>query len=247
VSAAWLAFGDSFGRTQTVQPAGATANADSTTAAIPAGDYTIGTDRGPTSTTPSHRVRVEAFKIERTEVTVDAYEKFIIATRAPAPWGTTRPLGTLPVTRVTWGDAANYCAWRHRPGGRLPTEFEWEAAARGTAGRAYPYGSVAGTASANTESARRGAPAPVGSFPRGATPDGVHDMSGNVWEWTSSPMHAYPGGKPLPDSMSEYRVIRGGAFDTSDSIATTTSRGYFKVSASPDELPKIGFRCVLPS
>ena len=71
-------------------------------------------------------------------------------------------------------------------------------------------------------------------------------MSGNVWEWTSSPMSAYPGAPALADSMREYRVIRGGAFDTSDSIATAWTRGYLKVTALPSDLPNTGFRCVVP-
>jgi len=144
---------------------------------------------------------------------------------------------------VPWGDAANYCAWKYPNGGRLPTELEWEAAARGAAGRAYPYGDAADAAVANTASARRSGPVPVGSFPRGATPEGLQDMSGNVWEWTSSPMRAYPGAKALSESLSEYRVIRGGAFDTTDSLATGWMRGYLKASALPAELPNTGFRC----
>ncbi|CAN5374365.1 hypothetical protein BH09GEM1_BH09GEM1_30550 [soil metagenome] len=88
-------------------------------------------------------------------------------------------------------------------------------------------------------------PVPVGSFPRGATPEGVQDMSGNVWEWTSSPMSAYPGKKPLADSMSQYRVIRGGGFDTEDSLAAGWMRGYLRATTSPDQLPNTGFaaRC----
>jgi formylglycine-generating enzyme required for sulfatase activity len=68
-------------------------------------------------------------------------------------------------------------------------------------------------------------------------------MSGNVWEWTSSPMGAYPGGFAMPDSMSQYRVIRGGAFDTNDSNATAWTRGYLRVTSASGELPKTGFRC----
>ena len=210
---------------------------------IAEGDYTIGSDSGPALVHPRHVEHVAAFRMERTEVTVDAYNQFVVSKRAPSPWGAVKPLGTLPVTRVPWGDAANYCALKYPNSGRLPTEVEWEAAARGIAGRSYPYGNAPDGANTNTESARRAGPAPVGSFPRGATPEGLADMSGNVWEWTSSPVRAYAGAKQLPDSMGKYRVIRGGAFDTRDEIATGWMRGYLKVSSTPAELPNTGFRC----
>jgi iron(II)-dependent oxidoreductase len=145
---------------------------------------------------------------------------------------------------VSWGDAANYCAWKYRNGGGLPTEVEWEAAARGIAGRVYPYGDASNPAAANTASANRHGPVPVGSFPRGKTPEGIQDLSGNVWEWTRSAMSGYPGAEVMADSMAQYRVIRGGAFDTSDSIATAWTRGYLKATTLPAELPNTGFRCV---
>jgi formylglycine-generating enzyme required for sulfatase activity/tRNA A-37 threonylcarbamoyl transferase component Bud32 len=211
---------------------------------IAAGAYPIGTDSGPAFARPRHTEQVAAFRIERTEVTVGAYRAFVSATKASAPWGTIEPDSTLPVTRVSWGDAANFCAWRYPPDGRLPTEFEWEAAARGRDGRPFPWGTAAGTANANTRSAQRSGPVPVGSFPRGATTDGLQDLSGNVWEWTSSPLVAYTGAKALPDSLSEYRVIRGGAFDTNDEIATGWMRGYLKSTTAPSQLPNTGFRCV---
>lgn len=221
------------------------ARADESLVAIPAGDYAIGTDDGPAGARPRHVEHVAAFRLERTEVTVASYAEFVSATKAPAPWPGVMPFPTLPVTRVPWGDAANYCAWKHRDGGRLPTEVEWEAAARGAAGRAYPYGTTPDAASANTASARRAGPAPVGSFPRGATPEGLQDMSGNVWEWTSSPMLPYPGAPKDAPSLPEYRVIRGGAFDTGDSLATGWIRGYLKATAGPAELPNTGFRCAV--
>jgi serine/threonine-protein kinase len=225
-------------------PTIAPAIADSTMIAIPAGDYVVGTDSGPSLARPRHTAHVDAFAIGRHEVTVGEYETFLKATNAPAPWTGAMPSATLPVTRVSWADAANYCAWKH---GRLPTETEWEAAARGADGRAYPYGNSADESIANTESAHRAGPAPVGSFPRGATREGAEDMSGNVWEWTSSPLTAYPGATPLPDSMSQFRVIRGGAFNTADSLATAWMRGYARVSAQAADLQFTGFRCVTPA
>ena len=229
-----------------VAQSGGPADGASTLVAIPPGEYVIGSDSGPATARPRHLTRVGAFAIERTEVTAGAYQRFVIATRAPAPWATPPSDSMLPVTRVPWGDAATYCAWRYPRAGRLPTETEWEAAARGAAGRAYPYGNTPDAGAANTASARRAGVVPVGSFPRGATPDGIQDMSGNVWEWTSSPMAAYPGAAPLADSLRSYRVIRGGAFDTDDALATAWLRGYAKSTARPEDLPNTGFRCVVP-
>ncbi len=212
--------------------------------AIPGGDYTIGSDRGPAFVRPRHVTTVAGFEIERTEVTVGAYAAFVAATAAPAPWKNgARPDSLLPVTGVTYGDAATYCKWKYPEGGRLPTEFEWEAAARGAAAREYPYGGAPDVAAANTASAQRNAPGRVGSFPRGATPEGVQDLSGNVWEWTSSARAGYPNGPALPPAETDMRVIRGGAFNTPDSLATTWMRGFYPASTRSDELPYTGFRC----
>jgi formylglycine-generating enzyme required for sulfatase activity/tRNA A-37 threonylcarbamoyl transferase component Bud32 len=220
------------------------APADSDMVTIPAGDYIIGVDNGVSNAGPRHVEHVQRFRIGRTEVTVGEYQRFVMTTNAPSPWSAGQaPEARLPVTRVPWGDAANYCAWRYTQGGRLPSEIEWEAAARGPRGRAYPASDTPEPASANTASAHRSGPAPVGSFPRSATPEGVQDLSGNVWEWTSSPMAAYPGALPLPDSLAQYRVIRGGAFDTSDSVATAWWRGYMKATSPASALPNTGFRC----
>ncbi len=210
---------------------------------IAEGEYTIGNDSGPALVRPQHVAHVAGFRLERTEVTVDAYDQLVITKRAPSPWGAVKPLGTLPVTRVTWGDAENYSALKYPNDGRLPTEVEWEAAARGVAGRTYPYGNTPDGANTNTISVRRNGPAPVGSFPRGATPEGLQDMSGNVWEWTSSPWQAYPGATPLPKAMLQYRVFRGGAFDTQQAVATGWIRGYLKMTSTSEELPRVGFRC----
>jgi formylglycine-generating enzyme required for sulfatase activity/tRNA A-37 threonylcarbamoyl transferase component Bud32 len=227
------------GDRSTVPPAAAT---PSSLVAIPAGQYPVGTDRGLAAARPHHVEQVAAFAIERTEVTVGAYRAFVAATGAPLPPGTASdPM--LPVTGVRYAEAERYCAWKYPDGGRLPTEVEWEAAARGTAGREYPYGDAAVTGAANTASARRATTVPVGSYPRGATPDGVQDLSGNVWEWTSSPGAAYPGAAAL--AISPYtRVIRGGAFNTPDSLATAWMRAFYPEDTPPDKLPNTGFRCV---
>ena len=220
---------------------------DSGMVIMAAGDYVIGADGGPPLARPRHTEHVASFAIDRTEVTVAAYRAFVSSTNGVPPWAGAIPAGSLPVTHVSWSDAGKYCAWKHPPGGRLPSEVEWEAAARGLSGRPYPYGTSAEAANGNTASARKKGPVPVGSFPLGATPEGLQDMSGNVWEWTSSSLAAYPGASPLADSMLQYRVIRGGAFDTSDEIASAWTRGYLKAATPGSQLPNTGFRCAMSS
>ncbi|MEO5568636.1 MAG: bifunctional serine/threonine-protein kinase/formylglycine-generating enzyme family protein [Gemmatimonadaceae bacterium] len=213
---------------------------DSTMVAIPAGQYIIGNStRGFAA--PQHSVPLSAFRIDRNEVTVGEYSDFVTAGRAAAPWGSTMPDAKLPVTRVGWGEAQSYCAWRHPDGGRLPKEQEWEAAARGPSGNRYPWGNDPKPGAAYTASFNAKAPTHVGVHESGATPSGIRDLIGNVWEWTSSPMTAYPGAPPLADSLAtNYRVIRGGAFNTPDNIATTWLRGYIPPSTEPEFT---GFRC----
>jgi formylglycine-generating enzyme required for sulfatase activity len=147
------------------------------------------------------------------------------------------------VTGVLFGEAQNYCASVH-PGGRLPTEEEWEAAARGTNGRKYPWGEQYSLGLANTATAQRGGPAPVGSYPLGRAPQGFRDLIGNVWEWTSSRRVAYPGYRG-PPITGDYYVIRGGAYNSKDEIVSSTLRG----AGSPSDrslLGFTGFRCVMP-
>ena len=218
--------------------------ADASMVAIPAGAYTIGNARG--NAAPPHPVTLPSYLIDKTEVTVGAYNDFVTAGRAVAPWGSSIPDTRLPVTRVGRSEATGYCAWRHPNGGRLPTEEEWEAAARGSAGTSYPWGDAFRSGAANTASSGRSAPEMVGSFASGATGLGVHDLIGNVWEWTSSPMRAYPGGPAMPDSMANFGVIRGGAFNTPDAIATAWVRGYSRPSTTPEALASTGFRCAKP-
>ncbi len=161
---------------------------------VPAGDYVIGRDPGETR---QRHVDVDAFELARTPVTNAQYERFVAETGAPAPPHWPAP-ADHPVTFVDWHEASAFCAWA---GGRLPTEAEWEKAARGTDGRTYPWGDEEDESRAAVGAGiKHGSTSPVGSHPDGASPYGLLDMAGNVWEWTST---EYPPGE---------RVLRGGSF-----------------------------------
>ena len=220
---------------------------DSGMVVIPAGSYTIGLDNGPPVARPAHKVDLAAFGLDSLEVSVEDYAKYVATGAALQPWTGAQPQGRLPVTQVLFAEAGGYCRWKHRDGGRLPTEEEWEAAARGTEARLYPWGNQFELGMANTQSAQRNGPAPVGSFPRGRSPQGVRDLIGNVWEWTSSRYAAYPGGTPVP-TTEPYYVIRGGAFSMPDQSATATWRGAAKPTSESRarDLAQTGFRCAMP-
>jgi serine/threonine-protein kinase len=213
---------------------------------IPAGTFTMGDTHGDglPNEKPPHQVSVQAFWIDRTEVT------FAQITRAARAGGARPRLERLkelrgrdqyPATHITWRDAATYC---HIVGKRLPTEAEWEYAAGGTDGRRYPWGETWESDRARFEGSGGGqGPAPVGSYPSGASPLGVLDMAGNVWEWVSSLEKPYPyvatDGREDPATAGS-RVIRGGAWKFKPRALRTTSRH----SADPTtRAPIIGFRC----
>jgi formylglycine-generating enzyme required for sulfatase activity len=220
--------------------------------AVGAGSYTIGRDNADPLEKPEHIVDLPSFLIDRTEVTNAAYKKFIDATghSAPTNWGGKNfPAGTenSPVTGVTWQDAADYAAWA---GKRLPTEMEWEAAARGADGRIYPWGKTYRPDAANIGSKPDDITAdqypsgikPVGRFPQGASPVGALDMIGNAWEWVSDEIAPYPGNTEAKLKLTPgitYRVIRGGAYDGNKSH-DATYRGFLDAS---EAYPKVGFRC----
>jgi len=147
---------------------------------IPAGEFLMGEDKKPVS--------VEAFYIDRYPVTNAEYKRFMDATRHSPPqhWRRgTYPEGKAdhPVVHVRWSDAAAYAEWA---GKRLPTEAEWEKAARGTDGREYPWGNEFDKDKCNTNESGIWDTTPVGKYsPAGDSPYGVGDMAGNVWEWTA--------------------------------------------------------------
>ena len=164
---------------------------------------------------PTHTVYLDSFYIDKYETTTERYGKFVAATRRPPPadWkGNTIPPGKEkhPVVFVTWFDANDYC---HRAGKRLPTDSEWEKAARGTDGRWFPWGNDFDKMKANTPQLKLGGTQPVGQFPQGDSPYGVSDLSGNVWEWTSSWYKPYPGNhRPTENYGQKYRVLKGGSW-----------------------------------
>jgi serine/threonine-protein kinase len=194
--------------------------------------------------TPQHMVELKPFYVDRTEVTNAQYKLFVDQTAHAAPkgWvGGNFPAGreNWPVVWVSWQDAVDYAAWA---GKRLPTENEWEAAARGSDGRMYPWGNDWLPGRANIAS-KKGI-VDVGSYPEGASPSGALDMIGNVWEWTADEFALYPGSHAKEPDLKDgvtHRVIRGGAFD-GNRQHDVAYRGWGGDASQGYE--KTGFRCV---
>lgn len=209
---------------------------------IPAGAFVMGSDEGSPDQSPRRVVDLPAFYVGRTEVTNRQFRRFLQAAGRPAPdtWAeaAARYGEDAPALGVSWVDASDYCAWA---GLRLPTEAEWEKAARGSEGRRYPWGS-----GWDPSRVQRGAPGPGGSHPAGAAACGALDMAGNAWEWTSSWYEGYPGTQACSDHFGrKYRVLRGGSWQLEDeAFFRTTDRGWslttvrfaatgFRVAADP--------------
>jgi len=187
---------------------------------IPAGPFLMGTNDRLPDEGPQHTVDLPAFFIDIYEVTNLQYKKFIDETgrRSPAHFrNRSFPPGKAdhPVTYVNWNDATAYCHWA---GKRLPTDEEWEKAARGTDGRIFPWGDEFDVTKANTPVrwqaiGHQGDTTPVGSFADGISPYGLYDMTGNVWEWTSSWYQAYPGNHTPSESYGKrYKTLKGGSW-----------------------------------
>jgi formylglycine-generating enzyme required for sulfatase activity len=216
-------------------------------AEIPAGEFTMGNDAGDDDEKPAHTVTLEAFEIDMFEVTNADFAKFVEETgyqteaekAGEAGWRAyAEGKDNHPVVKVTWNDADAYCQWA---GKRLPAEAEWEKAAKGEEGFLYPWGNEWDPAKANTkESGFRGTVA-VGSFAEGASPYGVFDMAGNVWEWTADWYQAYPGSTYQSEYFGEkFKVTRGGGWFQEEKLVTTSNRSATDLSAANDDL---GFRC----
>jgi formylglycine-generating enzyme required for sulfatase activity len=222
---------------------------------IPAGKFWMGGD-GKYDGKPVHQVNLPSFQISRVPITNAQYALFVKATQreAPSDWDENRPpkdKESHPVVRVTWYDAIAYCEWLGKVSGKkitLPSEAEWEKAARGEKDqRAYPWGQNFETTRCNTFELGLGDTTPVGIFLEGASPYGVLDLSGNVWEWTRSIRQNYPydpndGRENLESSGS--RVVRGGAFYDDSHDARCACRD---INDPQFRLSSLGFRVVVVS
>jgi formylglycine-generating enzyme required for sulfatase activity len=206
---------------------------------VPGGEYHVfgGAGRGCRLCLPERASPLDTFYIDRTEVTVGQYAAFVANAGRPAPWRE-RPDTLLPVTGVMWQEAADFCAWR-APGGRLPREEEWEAATRGRDGRRFPWGNTWQPGRANAASSNPSV-TPVGSYPLGASPLRALDLIGNAWEWTLNQ------GPTTPSGLMQH-IIRGGAFNSPDSVATAYYRIALPAAVAEGERARYygntGFRC----
>jgi len=220
---------------------------------IPAGEFIMGSDARLEDEGPEHRVTLPRYLIDRYEVTNLQYKQFIDATHRRSPRhfrNRTFPEGKAdhPVTFVSWFDASEYCSWADK---RLPTEQEWEKAARGTQGNVFPWGNEFNLDYANTpvrwaELKQEGDTTPVGAFPDGNSPYGLSDVSGNVWEWVDSWYGPHPGNTRESENYGEVnRVLKGGSwwdcsFYQCGISAPTFNRSFFNPKVKN---ASFGFRC----
>lgn len=232
---------------------------------IPAGEFIMGTNRTDPDNThlkigtvkplykdqrPEHKVHLNAFYIDQYEVTNSEYKQFLDATQFPELPGHWEegvyPEGEkdLPVTNVTWGEALAYALWA---GKRLPTEAQWEKAARGAEGRLFPWGEEykKGWANVGVDGAKTLVSG--GSYPKDVSPYQVFDMAGNVMEWTASWYQPYPGSDyQFKKFGREFKVLRGNGFQKGGHYFLEAYRyTFYRTEAKPDEyFENVGFRCV---
>lgn len=233
---------------------------------IPAGTFLMGAqnddENGPNydpeadeGEAPVHKMTLAAYRIGRYPVTVHEYAKFMklgsgYGTRrywaaggfgefkAPQDWEEQQGHPNRPVVGVSWYEAAAYCAWA---GGRLPTEAEWERAARGPRSAGYPWGKEPALHPAHANyDGNVGHPTPVGLYPAGNSVEGVSDLLGNVWEWCSDWYGEYSGERQTGQESGDVKVMRGGSWVSDARIVRVSNRIRYEPT---DRVSNIGFRC----
>jgi len=258
--------GLAFGMLVALSPAGVSADG---IMLIQAGAFWMGSDTDDPSEAPLHRVYVRDFWIDRHKVTNAEFAQFLNAWgarnpegedyfdwddpdvriqgpgRGPAgPYAADPGFENHPAVEVTWFGARDYCSWRGR---RLPTEAEWEKAARGEDKRRYPWGEAPPTPSRAVSGRAYNATAPVtATTPQGQSPYGVQDMLGNVREWTSSEYRAYPyvaGDGREAAGRFAHRVVRGASHDDPAGLLRVTIRRHYEHRGVARGHHFIGFRC----
>ncbi len=224
---------------------------------VPAGEFLMGSTEndGHSDELPQHRLSLDTFHIGAYPVTNGQYARFVAATeqRPPVHWQGNSPppwLENHPVVNVSWHDAQAYCRWRSQTEGqvyRLPTEAEWEKAARGADGRIYPWGNDWDPSRCNSHKGRGDwTTTPSGMYAAGVSPYDCQDMAGNVWEWTGSLFKEYPyqlnDGREAEQTQGS-RVLRGG----SSNLNRNYVRCAYRYRNSPDNwFRNFGFRLLSP-
>ena len=209
---------------------------------VPSGLLMMGVDRSPPDDEgPLHEVRLDAYWIDRYEVSNAQYQQCVEAGACQEPkdlrFYNDPNFANHPVVYVTWYDASDYCHWL---GKRLPAEAEWEKAARGDQGWLYPWGNQLIRNRLNADN-RVGSTRPVGSYPEGASPYGALDMAGNVWEWVDEWYEAYPGSAFQNDLFgTKYKVVRGGSWNHPAEDARSDHRD---IAHPGRAMGVVGFRC----
>ena len=216
---------------------------------VPAGEFLMGSDEGDDDEQPVHRVYLDSFYLDTFEVTNGRFAKFVAAIGSEPPWGfADRETPVLyadhPVRWVNWMEATGYCLWA---GKRLPTEAEWEKAARGTDGRLYPWGNGPPTPLQAVFGLKEGAEtvAPIGDRDKGISPYGIHDLAGNLYEWVADWYDdafytTQPAVNPRGPAAGTAKGQRGGSYINSPYRLRTT----FRTKGDPTEHdPHVGFRC----
>jgi serine/threonine-protein kinase len=213
---------------------------------VPAGIFTMGSNDGDSDEQPVHEVYLDGYWIDKFEVTNAQYTQCVVDGNCRKPLVKTyysdSQYANHPVVYVDWNYAQDYCTWAGR---RLPSEAEWEKAARGTGGRTYPWGETSPSTSLLNYSRNEGGTTAVGSYPSGLSPYGALDMAGNVWEWTGSLYEEYPydaedGREDM--NASGARVLRGGSWRDIVRLVRSANRGW--VSPDLTYVNRYGFRCV---